>query len=82
MSSGVGQVKVDLKIPWRGDTTHRIMSPLEFMQPLAALTPRTRLHLICFHGARAASAKLQALVVPHEPAHAAQHAEATAARAA
>ena len=28
------------------------MSPLEFMQRLAALVPRPRLHLIRFHGAR------------------------------
>jgi len=27
-------------------TTHLIMSPLEFMQRLAALVPRPRLHLI------------------------------------
>ena len=31
-------------------TTHLVMSPLEFMQRLAALVPRPRLHLIRFHG--------------------------------
>ena len=30
--------------------THIVMSPLEFMQRLAALVPRPRLHLIRFHG--------------------------------
>ena len=40
------------------------MSPLEFMQRLAALVPRPRLHLIRFHGVLAPNAKLRALVVP------------------
>ena len=44
------------------------MSPLKFMQRLAALVPRPRLHLIRFHGVMAANAKLRALVVPHGPA--------------
>ncbi len=40
------------------------MSPLEFMQRLAALVPRPRLHLIRFHGVLAPNAKLRAMVVP------------------
>jgi hypothetical protein len=55
-----------LKTPWRDGTTHLVMSPLEFMQRLAALVPRPRLHLIRFHGVLAANAKLRALVVPQE----------------
>ncbi len=42
------------------------MSPLEFMQRLAALVPRPRRHLIRFHGVLAPNAKLRALVVPQE----------------
>ena len=42
------------------------MSPLEFMQRLATLVPRPRLHLIRFHGVLAPNAKLRALVVPQE----------------
>ena len=45
------------------------MSPLEFMQRLAALVPRPRLHLIRFHGALAPNAKLRAAIVPIPPAH-------------
>jgi hypothetical protein len=30
-------VKLKLKTPWRDGTTHLVMSPLEFMQRLAAL---------------------------------------------
>ena len=51
----------------RDGTTHLAMSPLEFMQRLAALVPRPRLHLIRFHGVLAPNAKLRALVVPQEP---------------
>ncbi len=63
-----GQVELKLKTPWRDGTTHLVMSPLEFMQRLAALVPRPRLHLIRFHGVLAPNAKLRALVVPHGPA--------------
>ena len=43
------------------------MSPLEFLQRLAALVPRPRLHLIRFHGVLAPHAKLRAQVVPGAP---------------
>lgn len=39
------------------------MSPLEFMQRLAALVPRPRLHLFCFHGMLAPNAGLRAAIV-------------------
>jgi hypothetical protein len=60
------------KTPWRDGTTHQVMSPLEFMQRLAALVPRPRLHLIRFHGVLAPNAKLRAKVVPQAPAEPAQ----------
>ena len=53
-TNAAGQVVLKLKTPWRDGTTHRVMSPLEFMQRLAALVPRPRLHLIRF-GARVTS---------------------------
>jgi hypothetical protein len=40
------------------------MSPLEFMQRLAALVPRPRLPLIRFHGVLAAHAKLRSEIIP------------------
>ena len=43
--NAAGQVELKLETPWRGGTTHLVMSPLEFMQRLAAV-PRPRLHLI------------------------------------
>jgi hypothetical protein len=62
--NAAGQVELKLKTSWRDGTTHLVMSPLEFMQRLAALVPRPRLHLIRFHGVLAPNAKLRALVVP------------------
>jgi hypothetical protein len=59
-----GQVVLQLKSPWRDGTTHIVMSPLEFMQRLAALVPRPRLHLIRFHGVLAPHANLRAQIVP------------------
>ena len=47
------------------------MSPLEFMQRLAALVPRPRPHLIRFHGVLAPNAKLRALVAPPQAPEAA-----------
>ncbi|MEI7970875.1 MAG: transposase, partial [Betaproteobacteria bacterium] len=44
-----------------------VMSPLEFMQRLAALVPRPRLHLIRFHGVLAPNANIRARVVRQEP---------------
>ena len=78
--NAAGQVEHKLKTPWRDGTTHLVMSPLEFMQRLAALVPRPRLHLIRFHGVLAPNAKLRALVVPQRPS--AQVQAATDAQAA
>ena len=41
-----GEVVLQLKSAFKDGTTHIVMSPLEFMQRLAALVPRPRLHLI------------------------------------
>jgi Putative transposase len=62
--NGQGQVELKLKTPWRDGTTHHVMSPLEFMQRLAALVPRPRLHLIRFHGVLAPNAKWRSKVIP------------------
>ncbi len=63
-------MELKLKTPWRDGTTHHLMSPLEFMQRLAALVPRPRLHLIRFHGVLAPNAKWRSKVVPQAPDHA------------
>lgn len=62
----VGEVVLQLKTPYRDGTTHLVMSPLEFLQRLAALVPRPRLHLIRFHGVLAPNAALRSQIVPAE----------------
>jgi ribosomal protein S27AE len=60
-------VDLKLKTPWRDGTTQLVMTPLVFMQRLAALVPRPSLHLIRFHGVLAPNAKLRPRVVPQGP---------------
>lgn len=79
-----GQVVLKLKSPYRDGTPHIVMHPQEFMQRLAALVPRPRLHLIRFHGLLAPNAKLRAAVIPQPaqkdsaPVH--EHAHSQAAK--
>lgn len=80
--NAAGQVELKLKTPWRDGTTHLVMTPLEFMQRLAALVPRHRLHIIRFQGVLTPNAKLRALVVPQGPPAQAQPATEAAAAAA
>jgi Putative transposase len=62
-----GNVVLTLKTPWGNGTTHSMLTPMEFMQRLAALVPQPRLHLIRFHGVLAPNAKLKSKVVPVPP---------------
>ena len=61
-----GDVVLQLKSAYKDGTTHLVMAPLEFMQRLAALVPRPRLHLIRFHGvlARNASCAVKSFPLP------------------
>ena len=63
-----GDVVLQLKSPYQDGTTHIVLSPLEFMQHLAALVPRPRLNLIRFHGVLAPHAKLRPQIIPGRPA--------------
>ena len=76
-----GQVVLQLKSPYRDGTTHIVMSPLEFMQRLAALVPRPRLHLIRFHGVLAPHAKLRSQIIPRGSDNATDDSAAHGARA-
>jgi hypothetical protein len=58
---------LQLKSPYQDGTTHIVMSPLEFMQRLAALVPRPRLNLIRFHGALAPNANIRSMITPSRP---------------
>jgi len=68
-----GQLVLQLKSPYRDGTTHIVMSPLQFMQRLAALVLRPRLHLIRFHGVLAPHAKLRAAIVAPPARQATEH---------
>jgi Putative transposase len=65
-----GDVVLQLKSAYKDGTTQLVMAPLEFMQRLAALVPRPRLHLIRFHSVLAPNAKLRSAITPSplEPA--------------
>jgi len=73
-----------LKSLTRDGTTQIVMHPQAFMQRLAALVPRPRLHPIRFHGVLAPNAKLRGAVIPQPeqkdsaPAH--EHTHGQAAR--
>ena len=77
-----GEVVLKLKSAYRDGTTHIVLQPQEFMQRLAALVPRPRLHLIRYHGVLAPNAKLRGAVIPqpeqrdNAPAHAHAHGQA------
>jgi len=64
-----GNIRYQLKTPYRDGTTHVIFEPLDFMARLAALVPKPRVNLTQFHGvfARAPdrpNSKHRALVTP------------------
>src|SRR5262244_481952 len=71
-NSGTTPKSPALKSAFKDGTTHIVMSPAEFMQRLAALVPRPRLHLIRFHGVLAPNAKLRREIIPRPPEPAAE----------
>ena len=59
-----GQVRYELKTPWRNGTTHVIFEPLDFISRLVALIPNPRVNLTRFHGVFAPNSKHRAEVTP------------------
>ena len=59
-----GNIRYQLKTPYRNGTTHVIFEPLDFMAKLAALVPRPRVNLTRYHGVFAPNSKYRALVTP------------------
>jgi hypothetical protein len=68
-----GPVVLQLNSSYKDGTTHIVMSPLEFVQRLAALVPRPRIHPIRFHGVPAPNAKLRCEIIPSPAEHATEH---------
>ena len=59
-----GQVRYELKTPWRNGTTHVIFEPLDFIARLVALVPKPRVNLTRFHGVFAPNSKYRSRVTP------------------
>ena len=59
-----GQVRYQLKTPYRDGTTHIVLEPLDLMARLAALVPPQRMHLTMYHGVFAPHSKLRAAITP------------------
>jgi hypothetical protein len=64
-----GQVRYELKTPYRNGTTHVIFEPLDFIAKLAALVPKPRVNLTRFHGVFAPNSKHRVEVTPAHRVH-------------
>ncbi len=63
LTSG-GNVRYQLKTPYRDGTTHVIFEPLDFIARLAALVPKPRVNLTRFHGVFAPNSQYRVRVTP------------------
>jgi hypothetical protein len=59
-----GNIRYQLKTPYRDGTTHVIFEPLDFIARLAALVPKPRVNLTRFHGVFAPNSRDRASVTP------------------
>jgi hypothetical protein len=60
-----GLVCVTLKSEWHDGTSHLLFTPVEFLEKLAALTPRPRINLVLYYGILAPRARQRARAVGH-----------------
>jgi hypothetical protein len=68
-----GNVRYQLKTPYRNGTTHVIFEPLDFIARLAALVPKPRVNLTRFHGVFAPNSSYRARVTPARRGRGSQH---------
>ena len=61
--TGDGRVRLTLKTPWADGTSHLVFEPLEFLEKLAALIPRSRVNLVLYHGVLAPHARWRSRIV-------------------
>jgi hypothetical protein len=59
-----GNIRYQLKTPYRDGTTHVVFEPLDFIARLAALVPKPRVNLTRFHGVFAPHSKHRARITP------------------
>jgi hypothetical protein len=60
-----GRVALELKMAWRDGTRELVFEPLEFVERLAATTPRPETNLLICHGVLAPHARSRRLVVAY-----------------
>ena len=72
-----GNVRYELKTPYRDGTTHVIFAPLDCIARLAALVPKPRVNLTRFHGVFAPNSKYRARVTPARRGKGGEHATPT-----
>jgi hypothetical protein len=65
--TGDGRIRLRLKTPWADGTRHLLFEPLEFLEKLAALIPRSHVNLVLYHGVLASHARWRPRVVLLEP---------------
>jgi len=59
-----GNVRYQLKTPYRDGTTHVVFEPMDFLARLAALVPKPQVNLTRFHGVFAANSRFRSEVTP------------------
>jgi len=62
--TSAGNIRYQLKTPYRDGTTHVIFEPLDFIAKLASLVPKPKVNLTRFHGVFAPNSKHRILVTP------------------
>jgi hypothetical protein len=58
-----GNIRYELKTPYRNGTTHMIFEPLDFISKLVALVPAPRVNLTRFHGVFGANSKHRSRII-------------------
>lgn len=58
-----GNIRYELKTPYRNGTTHMIFEPLDFISKLASLIPAPRVNLTRFHGVFAPNSQYRAGII-------------------
>jgi hypothetical protein len=64
ITSSNGNIRYQLKTPYRDGATHVIFEPLDFIAKLAALVPKPGTNLTRFHGVFAPNSKFRVRVTP------------------
>jgi hypothetical protein len=59
-----GNVRYQLKTPYRDGTTHVVFEPLDFLSKLASLVPKPKVNLTRFHGIFAPNSRFRSEVTP------------------